>query len=79
MASLLTWVAATHSALLGFVYLFVFSLGMTALLVVVGLAAGGALQLPRPGAWMLTIKKVFAALMLGTAQYYLIQAGQVLL
>jgi thiol:disulfide interchange protein DsbD len=79
MASLLTWVASTHSALLGFVYLFVFSLGMTALLVVVGLSAGGALRLPRPGAWMVTVKKTFAVLMLATAQYYLIQAGQVLL
>lgn len=79
MATLLTWVAATHSAFLGFSYLFVFSLGMCTLLVVVGLAAGGAVRLPRAGAWMVNVKRVFALLMLGTAQYYLIQAGQVLL
>lgn len=79
MAALLTWVATTRSAALGFGYLFVFSLGMCALLVVVGLAAGGAVQLPRAGAWMLTVKKVFALLMIGTAQYYLLQAGQLLL
>ena len=78
MATLLTWVAATHSGLLGFSYLFVFSLGMCALLVVVGLAAGGAVRLPRAGAWMLTVKRVFALLMFVTGQYYLIQAGQVL-
>jgi thiol:disulfide interchange protein DsbD len=79
MAALLTWVSTTKSAALGFTYLFVFSLGMCALLVVVGLAAGGAVQLPRAGAWMLTVKKVFALLMIGTAQYYLLQAGQLLL
>jgi thiol:disulfide interchange protein DsbD len=78
MATLLTWVAATHSGLLGFSYLFVFSLGMCTLLVVVGLAAGGAVRLPRAGAWMLTVKRVFALLMFVTGQYYLIQAGQVL-
>src|SRR6266853_1866185 len=39
-AAVLTWVATTRSGVLGFVYLFVFSLGMTALLVVVGLFSG---------------------------------------
>ncbi|MGV3710406.1 MAG: cytochrome c biogenesis protein CcdA [Gemmatimonas sp.] len=78
MATLLTWVAATHSGLLGFLYLFAFSLGMTSLLVVVGLASGGVLRLPRPGKWMVRVKQSFAVLMLGMAQYYLLQAGQVL-
>ncbi len=78
MATLLTWVAATKSAVLGFAYLFVFSLGMCSLLVVVGLAAGGAVQLPRPGAWMVHVKRVFAVLMIGAAEYYLVGAGQVL-
>jgi thiol:disulfide interchange protein DsbD len=77
MATLLTWVAATHSAWRGFSYLFVFSLGMSALLVAVGLASGSLGQLPRAGAWMLTVKKVFALLMLGMSEYYLLQAGQV--
>ena len=35
MAAVLTWVSMTHSATLGFLYLFVFSLGMCTLLVVV--------------------------------------------
>ena len=39
-AVVLTWVAATQAGLMGFVYLFVFSLGMTTLLVVVGLFSG---------------------------------------
>ncbi len=39
-AVVLTWVAATGAGLMGFVYLFVFSIGMTALLIVVGLFSG---------------------------------------
>jgi thiol:disulfide interchange protein DsbD len=40
MAAVLTWVASTKSALLGFVYLLVFSLGMCTLLVFVGVSSG---------------------------------------
>jgi thiol:disulfide interchange protein DsbD len=64
---------------LGFVHLFVFSLGMCALLVVVGLAAGGAVRLPAVGPWMLWVKRAFALLMVGAAEWYLLQAGQLLL
>jgi thiol:disulfide interchange protein DsbD len=77
MAAVLTWVSATQSAGLGFVYLFTFSLGMCALLVLVGLSAGTVARLPRAGAWMLWVKKGFAFVMLGMAQYYLIKMGQV--
>ncbi len=77
--AVLTWVAATRSALLGFAYLFVFSLGMCTLLVAVGLTAGGVVRLPRAGAWMLWVKRGFAVAMLAMAEYYLIQMGQLLL
>ena len=76
MAAVLTWVSTTKSAWLGFAYLFAFSLGMCALLVVVGLSAGSIGKLPRAGTWMLVVKKVFALVMLGVAEYYLIKAGQ---
>lgn len=79
MGAVLGWVAATQSGALGFLYLFVFSLGMSAVLVVVGLFAGTASRLPRAGMWMVWVKRVFALLMLGTAEYYLITAGQSLL
>ena len=77
MAAVLTWVATTQSPLLGFAYLFAFSLGMCTLLVIVGLSAGTLTRLPRAGAWMLTVKKGFAFIMLGMAEYYLIKMGQV--
>jgi thiol:disulfide interchange protein DsbD len=77
MAAVLTWVSSTHSAGLGFLYLFTFSLGMCALLVAVGLSSGALARLPRAGAWMLWVKRVFAIVMFGAAEYYLIQAGTV--
>lgn len=79
MAAVLTWVTRTQSAALGFVYLFVFSLGMCALLVAVGVSSGAMARLPRSGAWMVRIKKLFGLVLLGVAEYYLIKMGQVLL
>ena len=78
MAAVLTWVTRTHSALLGFTYLFVFSLGMCALLVAVGLSAGALGRLPRAGAWMVWVKRVFALVMLIVAEWYLVQMGKLL-
>jgi thiol:disulfide interchange protein DsbD len=75
-ASVLTWVTTTQSAVLGFAYLFSFSLGMCALLVVIGLSSGLAARLPRAGAWMMWVKRGFAILMIAVAEYYLIQAGK---
>ncbi len=77
-AAVLTWVAATRSGVLGFFYLLVFSLGMTALLVVVGLFSGTLAALPRAGAWMVWIKKAAGVILLGMAEYYFIAMGQVL-
>ena len=76
-AAVLTWVATTQSAVLGFVYLFVFSLGMTALLAVVGLFSGAIAALPRAGAWMARIKQAAGVVLLLMAEYYFVKAGQV--
>lgn len=77
-AAVLTWVATTGSALLGFVYLFVFSLGMTALLVAVGVFSGTLSLLPRSGRWMVWIKRFAGVLLLAMAEYYFVQMGMVL-
>jgi thiol:disulfide interchange protein DsbD len=78
MASVLTWVATTRSAVLGFVYLFVFSIGMCSILFIVGLTSGASSRLPRSGAWMLWVKRIFAVLMIGVAEYYLIEMGKLM-
>jgi cytochrome c-type biogenesis protein len=74
-AVVLTLVAASQAGLMGFVYLFVFSLGMTSLLVVVGLFSGTLARLPRSGSWMIWMKRAAALIMIGVAEYYFIKAG----
>ena len=76
-AVVLTWVTTTQSAVLGFVYLFVFSVGMTALLVAVGLFSGTLAMLPKSGQWMVLIKRVGCVIMLVMAEYYFVLAGMV--
>lgn len=76
-AAVLTWVATTHSAVLGFIYLFVFSLGMTAVLVIVGIFSGTLALVPRPGSWMIWIKRAAGVVLLLMAEYYFVKAGQV--
>ena len=76
-AAVLTWVTTTRSGVLGFVYLFVFSLGMTALLVGVGLFSGALSSLPRAGPWMVWIKRGAGVALLLMAEYYFIEAGKV--
>ena len=79
MAAVLTWVSATKSAGLGFLYLFVFSLGMCTLLVIVGLSSGAFARLPRAGMWMVWVKRLFALVMICVAEYYLVKMGQLIL
>ena len=63
LAGALVYIAGSGDVLLGAVALFALGLGSGALLLVVGL--GGAL--PRPGAWMEAVPKIFGFLLLFTA------------
>ena len=76
-AAVLTFVSATQSAALGFLYLFVFSLGMTALLIVIGISSGVLAGLPKAGMWTAWIKRAAGVLMLAMAEYYFVKMGQV--
>ena len=75
-AAVLTFVAATGSAVLGFTYLLAFSLGMTALLAVVGIFSGTLAALPRGGVWLVWLKRAGGIVLLGMAEYYAFQAGR---
>jgi cytochrome c-type biogenesis protein len=77
-AAVLTFVSTTQSAALGFLYLFIFSLGLTALLVAVGLFSGGLAALPRSGRWTLAIKRAGGILLIVMAEYYFVRTGSVL-
>jgi thiol:disulfide interchange protein DsbD len=76
-AAALTFVSATGSAVWGFLYLFVFSLGMTALLAAIGLTSGLSAALPRGGRWTLWVKRTAGVTLLAMAEYYFIQMGKV--
>ena len=69
-AAVLTWVSITQSAWLGFVYLFAFSLGMTALLVIVGIFSGTLSVLPKAGPWMNWLKKASGLVLLAMSGWY---------
>jgi len=76
--AVLLFVGAKGSPVWGFGYLLVFSLGMSAVLVAVGLFSGLAASLPKSGGWTVWIKRGAAVVLLIVAQYYFVQAGKVL-
>jgi thiol:disulfide interchange protein DsbD len=52
---------------------------MCTLLVVLGASSGALVRLPRAGVWMVWVKRLFAFAMLGVAEYYFIEMGQLLI
>lgn len=71
LALVLSMAAVSGSALLGFVLLFIFGVGLSTPLLIVGTFSSSLNLLPRSGAWMLEVKKVFGLLLLAVCFYYL--------
>lgn len=63
--------AGIASSLLGFALLFVFGLGSSLPLLIIGTFSASLHVLPRAGMWMVEIKKVFGFMLLGMCFYYL--------
>ncbi len=70
VVSLLAYVGQTGSPVLGFWLFFVLALGLGAPYLLLGGFAGKATGLPRAGAWMDWVKKVFGCIMLAMAIYF---------
>jgi thiol:disulfide interchange protein DsbD len=68
---LLAFVAATQDALLGFLFFFVLSLGLGLPFLVLAVFSGRIASLPRAGAWMEGVKKIFGWVLLAMAAYFL--------
>jgi len=66
---MLGYVAKIGSPLQGFLLLFVYTFGFSILLILVGTFSSSLALLPRAGAWMVEIKKIFGFLMLGISIY----------
>ncbi len=71
----LTFVAAKQNVFYGMTLLFVFSVGLGTLLIIVGTFAGLMSSLPKTGKWSVVIKQFFGWVMIGTGEFFLIQAG----
>ena len=69
LAGALIYISQTGDAVSGGAALFALGLGMGLPLLVIGTSAGKLL--PRAGAWMETIKKVFGVVMLGVATWFM--------
>jgi len=72
---LLGFVALKTHVLMGIGLLFVFAFGMGTLLILVGTFAGVIAAMPRSGAWMTIINRVFGVILIGAAEYFLYTAG----
>lgn len=68
---LLTFVAATQDAALGFLFFFVLSLGLGLPFLFLAAFSGRIAALPRAGVWMEGVKKVFGWVLLAMAAYFL--------
>ncbi len=68
---LLTFVAATQNAGLGFLFFFVLSLGLGLPFLFLAAFSGRLASLPRAGAWMEGVKKIFGWVLLAMAAYFL--------
>lgn len=70
LVALLGWVASTGRIFLGFIYLFVFALGLGSLFVLIGTFAGALTNLPKAGQWMDHVKHFFGVVLLAAAFYF---------
>jgi len=78
LGALLVGIGSGQNAFLGAILMFIFALGLGSLLLLLGTFAGLAAHLPRSGAWLKAVKVLFALVLLGAGEYFLIQAGKAL-
>lgn len=64
LIAILSWISQTRNLLLGFLVMFVFSLGMGVIFVLVGTFTGIISSLPKSGKWMSGVKNTFAILLM---------------
>jgi len=68
---LLTYVGNKGNVLLGFSMFFVLAMGLGVPFLLLGIFSGSINKLPRSGAWMVWVRKVFGFILVGMAFYFL--------
>lgn len=76
LGAVLAYVGTQGHIAFGASLLFVFALGMGALMIVLGTFGGALLGLPNSGAWMVKVKKAFGVVMILIAEYLFVEAGR---
>jgi thiol:disulfide interchange protein DsbD len=76
LGAALAYVGARGNLLFGTTVLFVFAIGMGAIMIALGAAGGALAAMPRSGEWMVKVKKGFGFAMILLSQYLFVQAGQ---
>lgn len=72
---ILAFIAKSGNVFYGVTHLFAFSLGMGALLLLIGSFSGAIAKLPKSGPWMVKVKMAMGLVMIAAGEYFLIQTG----
>lgn len=75
LAVLLGYAATRQNVAFAATLLFAFALGMGTLLILIGTFAGLLAGIPKSGRWMVWIRRLCGWLLIGTGEYFLINAG----
>lgn len=75
LAVILGYAATRQNVFFAASLLFIFAVGMGTLLILLGTFAGLLAGIPRSGPWMVRVSHVFGWILLGTGEYFLINAG----
>jgi len=79
LGGLLIYISTTKDIILGGAMMFAFSIGMSLLLIIIGTSSGFIKTLPKPGRWMVWVKKGLALVLFGYGEYFLLKAGGLLI
>ena len=75
LAVILGYAATRQNVAFASSLMFVFAVGMGTLLILLGTFAGLLAGIPRSGTWMVRVSHIFGWILLGTGEYFLINAG----
>ena len=75
LGTLLAFVSQSQNLFYGFILLFSFSLGLGTLFILIGVFSNIVTALPKSGTWMVTIKRILAALLMVVGEFFLLRAG----
>ena len=73
--SLLAFVASTQNAIVGFILLFLFAMGLGTVLVVAGTFSGILAAITPSGKWMVLLQKFMALAMIALGCFFIYKAG----